>query len=728
VTTRTAARATAQRSWLFRVGGFSARHRATVIAAWVVLLIAMTAGHKITGGSYVDDFTLSNSPSQQAARLLGEHQPGAGAQASPVVFTVTSGSLTDDRAQIEAAIKRIDATPDVMSATDPFATGTVSRDGRTAYTSVAFEESPQKVGRQYVDVFDRAVAPLRASGVHVDYGGLLGQDARPKTKDAKSELIGIVVAVLVLLAGFGSVYAAGLPILSAVLGVGSGIGLLGMVASTTTFASVSPTLAVMMGLGVGIDYALFLTTRHRQLVMDGVEPAEAAARTVAGSGRAVLVAAVTVVIAMLGLYASGIDFIGKLGVAAAITVAVAALAALTLVPALLGLAGTAIDRRRVRTPVAEAAVDGSRDTFWHRYALRVGRHPWLHLAGGVVVLLGLAAPTLSMTLGHVDAGASPHSYTEKRAYDAMSAAFGPGSNAPLTVVVQPPAGASPATLRQLGDTVRTALLRTDDVASATAFAPTPDGALLHDTVLARSGPQDAATDRLLGTLRDTALPRALAGTGASGYVTGTAANQLDFRNQVAGRLPIIIGVVVAAAFVLLLLTFRSPVLALKAALLNLLSIGAAYSVLVAVFQWGWGVHALGVSEKVPVESYVPMMMFAIVFGLSMDYEVFLLSRIREAWLRTSDNARSVAAGLSATARVITCAALIMASVFLAFLLSTTVVIKMIALGLGVSVLIDATVIRLLVVPSTMFLLGRWNWWTPRWLDRWLPHLDPEGEA
>jgi RND superfamily putative drug exporter len=328
----------------------------------------------------------------------------------------------------------------------------------------------------------------------------------------------------------------------------------------------------------------------------------------------------------------------------------------------------------------------------------------------------------SLTLGHIDAGADPHSYTDRRAYDAISKAFGPGANGPMSIVVQT------AAAKPTASDLQQALTKTAGVASVTTPKATPDGALLVSTVIPTTGPQDKATDKLLARLTDHTLPGVLSGTSAHGYVTGTIPATLNFRDKVSARLPVIIGVVIAAAFLLLLVSFRSPLLALKAAVLNLFSIGAAYGVVVAVFQWGWGGSALGVHEKVPIESYVPMMMFAIVFGLSMDYEVFLLSRIRERWLVTRDNSRSVADGLSATARVITCAALIMTSVFLAFLLSSNVVIKMLALGLGVSVLIDATLIRLVVVPATMFMLHQANWWIPGWLDRILPRLEPEGHA
>ena len=711
---------------LARWGRWCARHRATVIVVWLVVLVGVSLGHRALGGSYSDDFTLPHTPAQQGADLLAAHQPSVGGRAGLVVFVEPAGVVSDHAATIRPAMSTLQGLPHVLSASNPVQPASTSTDGSTAYSTVYFDTNPGALGNEYVAEVDAAMAPVRAAGVQVSYGGVLGTAARPKPSDLRSEIIGVAVALLVLLLGFGSVYATALPLLSALVGVGVAIGLLGMLASAVTFASVSPTLAVMMGLGVGIDYALFLTTRHRQLVMDGVEPVEAAALTTATSGRAALVAAATVVIAMLGLYASGVSFLGRLGLAASIAVAVGGIAAITLVPALLALAGRSIDRLRVRRPVAEKAANGSAGP-WHRYAQRVGAHPWRYLAAGLAVLALLAVPAFSLRLGHIDAGADPSSYTDRQAYDAISRSFGPGANGPFTVVVDARQLAA-ADRQRLAANLPTALTATPGVAQVSAVRPSTDGALLLTSVRPTTGPQDPATDALLARLRADALPTALHGYRATSYVTGTTAAQLDFRDTVARRLPLIIAVVLAAAFLLLLASFRSVVLAVKAALLNLLSIGAAYGVVVVVFQWGWGGKALGVAEPVPIESYVPMMMFAIVFGLSMDYEVFLLARVRERWLATHDNQVAVADGLAATARVITCAAVVMTSVFLAFLLSSSVVIKILALGLGVSVFIDATVIRLLVVPATMFLLDRRNWWIPSWLDRILPRLEPEPVA
>ena len=699
---------------LGRLGYACARHGWLVVAGWIVVLVLSVAGHRAFGGTYADDFTLPASPAQQGADLLAAHGTSAGGPSGQVVYAVSTGTLTAHRTAIEQTRAAVAALPHVVSVSDPLAQ--VSPDGRTAYATVHFAANPQSYGPDYVTQVDRAVAPARADGVQVDYGGQLGVASRPKANDVRSEAVGIAAAIVILLVGFGSVLAAGLPIASALIAALSGLSILGMLAAAITFPSVSPTLAVMMGLGVSIDYALFLSTRHRQLVMDGVDPTSAAARTNDASGGAVLVAAATVVIALLGLYASGLAFIGKMGLAAGVAVVVGALAAVTLVPAMLGLAGRRIDVVRVRRrPVAEPAADHGGG--WRGYARTVARRPWLFLVAGMLVLGTLAVPLASIQLGHVDAGADPTSFTDRRAYDAIAKGFGVGANSPITVVADLGAAGSRADAGSVSAALASALGHVPDVASVSPPRATPDGALVVATVIPASDPQSSATNDLVDTLEHTTVPGALAGTGATGYVTGVLAAQLQFRDEVNARLPWIILTVVLASFVLLVVTFRAPVLAIKAAAMNVVSVAAAYGVVVAVFQWGWGASLLGLGSSVPIESYVPMMMFAIVFGLSMDYEVFLLSRVREAWLRTRDNTAAVVEGLSVTARVITCAALIMASVFLAFLASSNVVVKMFALGLGASILIDAFVIRLLLVPSLMFLLGRTNLWTPRWLDR-----------
>ncbi|MBW1601539.1 MMPL family transporter [Streptomyces sp. JJ66] len=724
------------RGVLYRTGAWCARHCVTVLAVWLAVAVGVQVLDRAFGGDYSDDFTLPSTQSYAGFQVLQEHEPSAGGYSAQIVLH-DDEPLPDTGGPVGTAVTRLEKLPHVLGARNPLtagqdtAVGPLSPDGKTAYITMRFDVQPSTLGSSYLDGVDSAVQPMRAAGVQVEYGGPLGDLARPQADDRRSEAIGFGAALIVLLLGFGSLLAALMPLVAALIAVACGLGLLGLLAAASTFATVSPTLATMIGLGVGIDYALFLITRHRQLLMDGRGPAVAAGLAAGNSGRAVVVSGCTVIIALSGLWVSGVSFIGKLGLAAAVTVITAVLGALTLVPALLGLAGRSVDRFHVRRPVAEAEAAGGgagadvSGGAWQRYAQTMERRPWWFLGSGAVVLAVLAIPLFSIQLGHIDDGADPTSFTDRRAFDLMSSAFGPGSNGPLTVVIDQTDVPS-ADRASLGSDVQDALADVPDAALITPPQPSGDGDVLIATAYSDAAPQDERTTDLANRLVDEVLPQAVSGTGARTYVTGTTAAQVDFLETVSSRLPLIIAVVVCLAFLVILTVFRGVLVAVKAAVLNVLSIAAAYGVVVAVFQWGWGGQALGVGGTVPIESYVPMMMFAIVFGLSMDYEIFLLSRVREAWLRTGDAQASVAHALSITGRVITCAALIMTTVFAAFILTDTIVVKMLGLGLAVSVLIDATVVRLLLVPAALTLLGRAAWWAPRWLDRVLPHLDPEG--
>ncbi|MFE1475932.1 MMPL family transporter [Streptomyces cyaneofuscatus] len=731
-----------RRGALRRTGEWCARHFLTVLVLWVAALAGLQVLQHAYGGDYSDDFSLPGTQSQDGLDVLKAHAPQAGGYSAQVVLHDAGKPLTSVSDQVATAVADLEKLPDVLSAQNPLPssgstpppppdpnTGPLSTDQKTAYITVRFSVQPSTLGASYLDGVDAAVKPLRSAGVEVEYGGPLGELARPEPSDRTSEAIGFGVAVIVLLIGFGSLLAAVLPLITALVCALCGLALLGLLAAAATFATVSPTLATMIGIGVGIDYALFLVTRHRQNLIDGQDPVTAAGNAAATSGHAVLLSGCTVIIALSGLWVSGIGFIGKLGLAAAVTVVTAVLGALTLVPAILGLIGRGIDRVRVRKPVAETvpAQDGSEVGGWHRYAQRVERRPWWFLAGGVVMLAVLSFPVFFIQLGHIGDGADPKSFTDRRAFDLMSSAFGPGSNGPLTLVIDQ-SEVDSSDRSALADQAQKALTNVPDAAVITPLTATSDGDVLTATAYSVASPQDERTTSLVNRLTDDVLPQAVSGTDASTYVTGTTAAQVDFLDIVAGRLPLIIAVVVALAFLVILAVFRGLLVAVKAAVLNVLSIAASYGVVVAVFQWGWGGPALGVSGKVPIESYVPMMMFAIVFGLSMDYEIFLLSRIHEAWVRTGDARASVAHALEITARVITCAALIMVSVFAAFIISDNIVVKMLGLGLAASVLIDATVVRLLLVPAVMTLLGRSAWWIPGPLDRILPHLDAEGSA
>lgn len=702
------------RKGLGAMGASCARHPLLVIALWLVVVVALLVGRQLVGGSFSDKISVSGTQASTGLNLLGANEPTAGGYAGQIVFHVQDGSLAMKSAVVEQAIGRLKGLPHVLSVSDPLSktSAALSRDGRTAVITVRTDAQSKTLGKSFLQSMNQATSPARNAQIEVAFGsGFEGLTARP-LNDRRSEVVGFGIALVVLLVGFGSILAGLLPLIAALMAVAAGMGLLGIAAGLMTFGSTAPTLAIMIGLGVGIDYALFLTTRFRQLVIEGADPVEACRATVEKSGHAVLVAAGTVSIALIGLYASGVTFLGQLGLAAVLSVVASAIASLTLVPALLGLLGKRIDRLKVRRPAAEATDE--RDG-WQRYAHTVSRHPWSFLAFGLVVLAILAIPLFSIQLGHIDDGSDPKGSDAKRAYDLVAQAFGPGANGTLTVVVD--TQGSTKSIAALEQDVAQALRAAGDVAQTTPLQPSANGKILVATVVPATSPQDAKANALFERLAHDTLPKALAGTGAHAYVTGTTALQLEFGDRIASRLPIVICVIAAMAFLLLMVTFRSPVIALKAAVLNLLSIGAAYGVIVAVFQYGWGRGLLGVSENVPIESYVPVFMFAIVFGLSMDYEVFLLSRIKEGWDATGNNTEAVASGLARTARVITCAALIMASVFMSFALSPNVVIKMLAVGLAVSVLVDATLVRLVLVPATMRLFGRANWWIPSWLDR-----------
>jgi RND superfamily putative drug exporter len=524
-------------SRLARLGSGCARRPWLVIGIWLAVLVLSVIGRQVAGGTFSDNIDLPHTQSTTGAALLTAHEPAVAGASGLVVFHIPTGSLRTDKVQIEQSLSALNTLPHVLSASDLFTTSppTISPEGRTAYSTVQFDVRPKTLGTGYLTRLDHAVSPARSAGVQVEYGGALDEVTRPAPNDRTSELIGFAVAIIVLLIGFGSVIGAVLPLLTAVVSVVIGSSILALVAGVISFGTASPTLAVMIGLGVGIDYALFLTTRFRQQIMDGADPVVAAGRTVATSGQSVLIAAATVSIALLGLYASGITFIGQLGFAAVFTVVVGAAGALTLVPAGLGLIGRPIDRHTVRRPVAEAArpqaggsdagSDSGSDSGtgsgdgWQRYAARVQHHPWVFLAGGLALLAVLAIPLASIRLGHVDNGADPTSFTDRRAYDQIGEGFGAGANGRFTIVIDVAHASTPA--GDLASTTQQALAATPGVAHASALKPSPDGKILVGSVVPTTGPQDPATADLFHTLSDTTLPDALKGIGATGYVTGT---------------------------------------------------------------------------------------------------------------------------------------------------------------------------------------------------------------
>jgi RND superfamily putative drug exporter len=694
-----------------------------MIGVWLVVAIAVLGLQATVGGETSDDWSIPGTEAQLGSDVLEAGFPTEGGVAGRVVFADPDGDVSDQEARsaISDTLAAFAAGPNVLSVSDPFdpAQPAISPDGSVAFATVRYSVDPP--GAEEGEAALEAVEIARDAGLQAE---MSREIVRGVEEVEGSEAIGLAVAVIVLLVAFGSVIAAGIPVGSAIFGIFIGLGLVTTMAGFTDVPSVSPLIASMIGIGVGIDYALFVVTRHRAFLHEGRDPVESAALANATAGTAVLFAGSTVVVALLGLVLAGIPSIATMGYASAITVAVAMAGAVTLLPAFLGLAGHRIDRWRIgrRAHTGESA-KATHETLSGRWADHVGRHPWRYAIGSFVALVAIAAPVLDMRTGISDDGVAGTEHTYRRAYDMLAEGFGPGFNAPFTIAVD---GAGSAIDASDLAAVHDAVAATDGIAFVADPVVSPSGSTAVVTAFPTTGPSDVETEQLVHTLRDDVIPAALAGSDVDTYVTGQTAAFIDISEKLASRLPIFIVAVVGLSFLLLMLVFRSVLVPLKAAVMNLLSIGAAYGVVVAVFQWGWGNELIGVDSTVPVSPFLPMIMFAILFGLSMDYEVFLLSRVREAFVRTGDSHRSVVDGLASTARVITSAALIMISVFAAFLLTPDVEVKMFAVGLTVAVLVDATVVRMVLVPSTMALMGDANWWLPHWLDRILPHVDVEG--
>lgn len=730
-------------AFLDAVGRFCARRHWTMIVVWVLILGGLLGMRSAFGGEFVNDYTVPGSQSAQGLDVLTETFPQQGGYAGQIVFHADSGPVAADADAVNQSMANIAGLPHVLRATSPFAipnSPQVSPDGTIAYGTVSWDVVPAGLDEDYLHQLDDAVAPARAAGLQVEYGGGAGQIGQD-TDDTTSEIIGLTCALILLLFMFGSVVAAALPLVSALFSVFAGLSLVGLLAAAMTFPTTAPTVATLLGLGVAIDYGLFLMARHREQMDHGTDVVTSAGRAAATSGAAIVVAGSTVVVAILGLYVSGVPFVGAMGLASAIVVAVAMIAALTLMPAFMGAAKGSVrdlrDRLAVRrarrrgdsdavAAVAAAQAAASDEAHEHSAFARWGRKvsnrpwPWALLATGILVVL--AIPLFSLRLGQLDAGTDPTSDSIRRAYDLMAEGFGPGANGPLTVVVSLPPGNTAEQNQALLASAVQELGATHDVATVAPPQLNSAGTTAVINVIPATSPQDAATTDLVDTVRSSVLPD----IPADAYVVGAVATYVDFTEQIAKRMPWLILVVVALAFILLTVAFRSLIIALKAALLNLLSVAAAYGVVVAIFQWGWGSSLIGIEEDLPIPAFVPMLMFAIVFGLSMDYEVFLVSRVHEAWTRLHDAHRSVAIGIGGTARVITTAAAIMIVVFLSFVLDPDPTVKMLAVGMAVAVFIDASIIRMILVPAVMTLLDHRAWYLPRWMERVVPNIDIEG--
>lgn len=699
---------------LYRWGRYAARRPWTVIGGWLVLAALVLGTAASVGQDFEDSFGAPGVDSAEAAELLARAGSDQGGVAAQVVLTPHDPAATftdpDARAALGEAQESLAGLSSVLVA-EP---GAVSPDGRVAVVRLLYPVL-ERLDVGDLEELEAAVDDLgEGSPLQVEAGGdLFFAFAEPES--GPGEAAGLLVAVVVLVVAFGSFVAMGLAIGTALLGLGVGFAGLSVLALVVDVPTWAPVIGSMVGLGVGIDYALLLLARHRDHLAQGDAVPEAAGRALATAGRTVLFAGGTVVLAILGLVVAGVPFVTSGGIAVSLLVLLMVAASLTLLPALLGLAGRRVTGRR------STARRGAGEKRWRRWAQHVSRHPKAYAAGGTAVLLLLAAPALSMRLGIPDDGALGPDRTERRAYDLVAEGFGPGVNGPLVVAVD--LTDDPTVVAPL----RRAIAADRGVASVTPAQVDAEAGVATLVVVPTTGPQDAATGETVSRLRADVLPSVWEDGRTRAHIGGLTATFLDLGARVQDRLPRLIAAVVLLSGLLLLLMFRSVVVPLKAAALNLLGIGAAYGVMVAVFQWGWAADLVGLETTVPIVSFIPLFMFAILFGLSMDYEVFLLSRIREEYVATGDNAHAVVHGIASTARLITSAALIMVSVFLGFVVSDDPFTKMFGLGLATAIAIDATIIRMVLVPALMTLLGDANWWLPGWLDRLLPRSEALAE-
>ena len=722
---------------LNRLGRIAARRPWVTIGVWLVLAVAVIATSTGAGRELRDTNNVPGLDSQRAVDLLAAAgSESAGLTAQVVVTPRDAGATFFDSASARDALTEVQRSlgglPQVLTVTDPAgaltqgrqtaaAAGGVSPDGRVAVVRIQYPLREQLAAGNLTDL-KGVVARAGGDVLRVEAGGDLFF-AFEEPAMGMGEAIGLLAAIVILLLAFGSVVAMGLPIGMALFGLGLGISAMSLVTYLVEIPVFAPVMASMVGLGVGIDYALFIVARHREHLAAGMGVVESVGLAVASAGQAVVFAGGTVVVSILGLAVAGIPMVTAAGIAISLVVFIMVAGSLTLIPAFLGLVGHRINSLRMPSP-GRRRHDGGEptDAGWRRWGGHVARHPVAYVLSGVALLLALAAPVVALRLGVPDDGTLPESRTERRAYDLVASGFGPGVNGPLLIAVDISNDASvvgPVAQAVAADP-GIASVESPEIATAAGVA----------TIVATptTAPQDAATRATVERLRAQVFPAALGDSPATAHIGGQTANFSDMSERVQDRLLAFIAAVVGLSFLLLLVVFRSILVPLKAAVLNLLSIGAAYGVLVMVFQWGWGAGLIGLESTVPIVSFIPLLMFAIVFGLSMDYEVFLLSRIREHYVATGDSDASVVAGLAGTARVITSAALIMISVFLGFVFGNDPTIKMLGLGLATAIFVDATIVRMVLVPAAMALLGNANWWLPAWLDRLLPRFTPEAHG
>jgi putative drug exporter of the RND superfamily len=759
---------------LYRLGRACARHRWMVVAAWIVVAVGISITANSVGRKTSNNLELPGTNSTAATDLLDAKLPKQANGTNPVVLEAPRGqklTSTANRKTVNATVKSLKQERYVRSAVSPLSregNDALSKDERIGYISVLLTIGTDAIDEGEANEIIDAADPARDAGLKVAVGGYLGEEAS-KPDTGTSEVVGIVAAIIILLIAFGTAAAMPLPIVTALLAVITGLSVIGLLGHVMDIPTVAPTLGIMIGLGVGIDYSLFIVTRHRGFLARRLPVEEAVGRAVGTSGSAVVFAGSTVVIALCSLFLAGIPLVSSMGFAAAAVVVVAIAAAITLLPAVLGMLGTRIESLKVpflRTPPHDDRPHG-----WARWAHSVARHAWVAMAASIALLVVLALPTLDLELGAQDDGELPKSTTARQAYDLLKQGFGAGYTGPLLIAVdfdgdpahpdrqkqeqvqaqqeqaqeataagQPPSQAQQQQLAQqeafygskasdprlvkLEDKVS----KTKDVTLVSQAEVNKKGTAAVFTATAATAPASDPTEELVEDLRSTVIPDATSGTSLTAYVGGETAGYIDLASRISDKLPSVIAIVVGLAFVLLMVAFRSIVVPATSAIMNLLSVLAAYGVLTAIFQKGWGAELIGLDGPVPIASYVPLVMFAILFGLSMDYQVFLVTQIHEHYDRSRDNLEAVVDGLAVSARVITSAALIMVCVFGSFILDADVVVKQFGVGLAVAIALDASIVRCVLVPAVMVRLGRANWWFPRWAERVVPAIGIEGEG
>ena len=708
------------------------QRRLVAVLLWLLAFGGVTAAAAVTGSAYSNDYEVPGTESGRATQLLRDGFPGLGGDSDTVVWHTGSGTVR--AADVEQTMTRtlgdIAELPGVAAVGSPYdkqGAAQVSEDGRTAYATVTFDAGAENLDKGEAQAVVSAAESAETDGLQVALGG--GAVALTESPEGHiAEVVGVAVAAVVLFLAFGSLAASLLPIATALVSVGTAYAGIALLGHAMTVADFAPMLGMLIGLGVGIDYALFIVTRHRRGLKRGLSVTESITNAVATTGRAVVFAGATVCIALLGMLILRLGFLNGVAIAASLTVVLTVAASVTLLPALLSFIGMRALSRRERRRLTEHGPEPELPTgFAARWSAFVERHPRTLGVIALAVITVLALPTLGLRLGTSDQGNNPESSTTRQAYDLLADGFGPGVNGPLTLVTEVDGGDDKLALDNLDATLRT----TEGVASVTPVTYNTGGDTAYLTVVPDSSPQSRQTSDLVDRLRDDILPRAETGTSLDVQVGGMTAGYDDFAEVIVGKLPLFVGVVIGLGCLLLLLAFRSVGIPLKAAAMNVAAVAAAFGVVVAIFQWGWGSELLGLGRAGPIEPFLPVIMVSVLFGLSMDYQVFLVSRMYEEWLETGDNRRAVRIGLAETGRVINSAAVIMISVFLAFVLSGDRVIAMFGIALAAAVALDAFVLRTLLVPALMHLLGGANWWLPRWLDRRLPRISiepPESRA